>query len=138
MRVAIARGRLLPPPLVSAAFLLTVVATFGQDAATGVLTNGRSMTLNVGQKLPWSSDIIRHVKPEYPAAARAKDYHGSGIIRLVIDPTTGIVTSALVRRSTGYRVLDESAVNALRRWRWKPGTWKQVDIPVRFTVEPHR
>jgi hypothetical protein len=24
---------------------------------------------------------------------------------------------------------------ALRQWRWKPGKWKEIDIPVSFTIE---
>jgi outer membrane biosynthesis protein TonB len=35
-------------------------------------------------------------------------------------------------RSTGYGLLDSAAIAALRRWRWKPGTWREVDMPIAF------
>jgi TonB family protein len=136
MKVAFLRRWLLLTRTLSIAFLFTSITAFARDTATGMLANGRSITLEVGQNLPWSRDIIRDVKPEYPASARLNHYQGSGVIRLTLDLKTGLVTSATIKRSTGYRVLDESALKALRRWRWKPGTWKQVDAPVAFTMEP--
>jgi TonB family protein len=138
MKVTSVRGpQSLACIIVLSCFLLPVTSS-ARNTATAVLTNGHSITLEVGQKLPWTYDITRHTKPLYPADARAKGYQGSGVIRLTLDPKTGVVTSAIVRQSTGYKVLDQSALEAVRGWRWKPGKWQQVDVPVTFRMTPAR
>ena len=34
-------------------------------------------------------------------------------------------------------MLDDSAVRAIRLWQWRPGKWKEIEIPVTFTLGPH-
>jgi hypothetical protein len=36
--------------------------------------------------------------------------------------------------SGGFKKLDASAVTALRQWRWKPGTWRQVAMRITFAL----
>ena len=45
------------------------------------------------------------------------------------------VRSPSVIKSTGYQILDNAALAAFRNWRWKPGKWKQVDVPITFKLE---
>lgn len=54
--------------------------------------------------------------------------------RLSLDFKTGLVSKMAVVRSTGFRTLDNSALFALRQWTWKPGRWKEIDMPVTFTM----
>jgi TonB family protein len=72
--------------------------------------------------------------PEYSYEARERRMTGSGIVLLNIDLPTGRVTSARMLKSTGYQILDESALSAFRQWRFRPGTVSKVRIPVRFTM----
>jgi TonB family protein len=58
---------------------------------------------------------------------------GIGVFRLLLDPERGKVVKIISVRSTGFRELDDFAIDWLRRWHWKPGTWKEVDIPIEFT-----
>ena len=39
-----------------------------------------------------------------------------------------------MEQSTGDPTLDKSAVNAFRKWRFKPGTVSKVRIPIEFTM----
>jgi TonB family protein len=41
-------------------------------------------------------------------------------------------------KSTGNKLLDGSALEALSRWRFKPGTVSQVQIPINFTMASTR
>ena len=50
----------------------------------------------------------------------------------MLDLKTGLVRNAIVVQSTGYKTLDNNALVALRRWHWKPGRWKEIDIPITF------
>lgn len=73
-------------------------------------------------------------KPDYPYEARAKKLTGSGVCVVTVDPGTGNVTSADMVQSTGSPILDNSAVSAFRRWRFKPGALSKAKIPVTFTL----
>ena len=78
------------------------------------------------------ADRIAYRLPEYPYEDRARRHQGDGLFRITLDPKTGLVTQVTVIKSTGFASLDNSAVAAIRKWRWKPGRWKEVDMPIRF------
>src|ERR1051325_11293849 len=59
-------------------------------------------------------------RPEYPFEARARRWVGSGIGFIEVDPKSGSVMSARMERSTGYKILDDSALGAFKRWRFNP------------------
>jgi TonB family protein len=84
----------------------------------------------------WMDDAIKTVSPEYPYVARQRAMAGSGLFRLTLDLKTGTVSKVTVLRSTGAAMLDASAIDALHRWQWKPGKWKEVDVPITFTMRP--
>jgi len=86
------------------------------------------------KRAPWMDDAIKTVAPRYPYEARARHQFGSGLVRVTLDLSTGQVAKVTVIRSTGLPVLDKSAADAFRQWRWKPGKWKEVDLPITFTM----
>jgi hypothetical protein len=59
---------------------------------------------------------------------------GTGLYRQYIDLKTGAVTNVAVVKSTGVATLDNSAMAAFGKWRYKPGKWKEIDLPVTFTM----
>jgi len=73
-------------------------------------------------------------RPAYPYAARDKRLTGSGIVLVNVDSSTGTVVSAQMLKSTGYKALDDSALEAFRQWRFKPGTVRKVRIPINFVM----
>ena len=73
-------------------------------------------------------------RPEYPYEARRQRTTGSGLVILMIDPSTGSVIDARMPQSTGSVVLDNSAVSALRRWRFKSGTVAKMQVPITYTL----
>ena len=74
-------------------------------------------------------------RPAYPYEARSKHMTGRGIVLVIIDPLSGNVTSAQLLMSTGHKILDDSALEAFRQWRFKPGSVRKVKIPIRFTMQ---
>ena len=86
----------------------------------------------------WMDDAIKTVPPEYPYAARSRHMAGSGLFRLTLNLKTGTVSKVTVLQSTGAAMLDASAVEGLRRWQWKPGKWKEIDVPITFTMRGTR
>jgi TonB family protein len=83
---------------------------------------------------PWLQDRTKSVAPDYPYSERAQHHVGIGHFRMQLDLKTGVVTRITVAKSTGFQALDSCAVAALRQWRWKPGRWREVDMPVTFRL----
>lgn len=100
----------------------------------GIRANGEVVKGTGAQKPPWRADEMKTIAPEYPYAERATHHQGIGIFHLTVNPKTGFVTEVIVKKSTGYKTLDQSAVTAFRQWRWKPGRWKAFDFPVKFEL----
>jgi periplasmic protein TonB len=81
---------------------------------------------------PWQKDLIQSTPPAYSRADRAAWRQGRGVFHLTIDSQTGRVRDVTVKQSTGHSTLDAAAVAALKQWRFRPGSWRQLDIPVTF------
>lgn len=87
--------------------------------------------------LTWSSAKVLAVnapRPEYPYEARRQRTTGDGIVTMIVDPATGNVSSVSMSKSTGSPFLDNAALTAFRRWRFKPGTVSSVTCPITFTL----
>jgi TonB family protein len=61
---------------------------------------------------------------------------GRGIVLITIDPKTGIVTGTRMLQSTGSKLLDGAALKAYSRWRFKPGSMPQLNMPIEFATRP--
>ena len=70
--------------------------------------------------------------PDYPYQAKQAHVTGSGVCSLVVDTSNGRVTSATMAQSTGSKVLDKVTTDTFRRWRFKPGTIAQVNVPIAY------
>ncbi len=90
------------------------------------------------KRAPWMADRIKFVQPGYPVETRARHNQGTGVFRITLDINTGSVTNVVVAKSTGFSILDDSAIRAIRLWRWRPGKWKEVEMPVAFTLGSRR
>ena len=73
-------------------------------------------------------------RPVYPYEARRQRVTGSGVALLTVDQTSGTVTSVLMTQSCGNAILDNSTVDALRRWRFKSGSVTRVQVPITYTL----
>ena len=69
--------------------------------------------------------------PKYPDVARWRRWAGKGIFRCKLRPD-GTVSSVEIRKSTGYNVLDQAAIAALRQWRFKVSGIHFVNVPITF------
>ncbi|MCB1777837.1 MAG: energy transducer TonB [Candidatus Competibacteraceae bacterium] len=70
-------------------------------------------------------------EPTYPAFARRQGYEGQVIIRVQVS-STGSVGAVRIVRSSGYAMLDETALSAIKRWRFRPA--QQGGKPVEATL----
>jgi TonB family protein len=70
--------------------------------------------------------------PDYPYEARRAHVPGNGVCLITVDTTSGNVTSATMAKSTGNVLLDKITTKTFGRWRFKPGTVSQVEVPITY------
>lgn len=77
--------------------------------------------------------VLTRVDPEYSEEARAAKYSGSVMLSVVVN-TDGQAEDIKIVKSLGMG-LDEKAIEALERWRFRPGTNQGVPVKVRAQIE---
>jgi TonB family protein len=81
---------------------------------------------------PGGSGVAEYAPyPKYPTVARENHWTGSGIFMCKLRPD-GTVSSVELLQSTGHTLLDQSALDALRKWRFKVSEANKVRVPIRF------
>jgi TonB family protein len=79
-----------------------------------------------------SHGLCTYVKwPVFPEEARAKHLSGSGFV-VVYPAPDGSVERVEIARSSGHKILDDSALAAFSQWRFIPGKLKKLLIPFTF------
>lgn len=82
---------------------------------------------------------LANAAPRYPYLARRQGQEGRVIVRVQVS-AAGNAATVSVRRSSGYRLLDEAAVKAVKSWRFAPANRGgisvagSVDVPVSFKL----
>ena len=106
--------------------------------------SGSGLTEGVGDGVGTSNahaDYGRNPPPTYPAIARRREQQGTVTIRVLVG-IDGIVQRAEIAESSGFDVLDDAAIETVRRrWRFVPArsagtaveSW--VLVPIRFALK---
>ncbi|APG28401.1 hypothetical protein A7E78_11410 [Syntrophotalea acetylenivorans] len=78
--------------------------------------------------------------PSYPSTARRRGWEGE-VLLLVEVSAAGEVRKITVRRSSGYQILDRTALNAVYRWKFQAALRNgravagKVMVPIRFNIK---
>ena len=78
-------------------------------------------------------------RPEYPQEARRAGQEGVVLLSVEVG-TDGRADSVSLKRGSGYPLLDEAAIRAVRGWTFEPKTVASlpvastVDVPIRFNL----
>jgi protein TonB len=81
-----------------------------------------------------------NVPPVYPEIARIRGYEGIVLVAAEILPD-GSVGKMKIRKSSGYAILDQSAAEAVKPWKFEPAkksgkpfvVW--VELPIKFVLQ---
>lgn len=79
-------------------------------------------------------DILYRKHPLYPLASRKKGESGTVVLTVRLD-AQGRVREVAVRSSSGFPALDNSALSAVRAWRFDPKAPRVLFVPVVFRLE---
>lgn len=92
--------------------------------------------------IPADSDAayLNNPKPVYPLEARQRNWQGTVVLRVSVSED-GHVLQVNLQRSSGHETLDESALAAVKDWRFVPAkrgetpepSW--VSVPIVFKLE---
>ena len=77
--------------------------------------------------------LIHSVEPQYSQLAKANKVSGNVLVNLVVDEN-GIPRDVRVVRGIGYR-LDEEAIEAVNKYRFKPAMEHGQPVPVELNLE---
>ncbi|MCM8811784.1 MAG: energy transducer TonB [Candidatus Omnitrophica bacterium] len=83
---------------------------------------------------------LRNPAPAYPERARQLNQEGLVVVRVQVDKR-GLASRVEIKRSSGFPLLDDSAVRTIRRWKFIPAHMgpvakeSTVEIPVRFVLD---
>lgn len=127
----------LPPLAVerpaTAREIVAVASSAPEPAPTPVSTTAEA---RVTVPVPSS----RNVPPAYPLVARRRGLEGVVVLAVRVSPS-GACLAVEVEKGSGHTVLDEAAVEAVRRWRFAPAqaggeaVAAEVQVPIRFQLD---
>ncbi len=77
---------------------------------------------------------LKHVSPEYPPLAITAHVGGTVILECIIDVQGNVASVRLLR---GHPLLNEAAVEAVRKWKYVPTKLNGIPVAVEMTVTVH-
>lgn len=85
------------------------------------------------------ANYAHNPKPRYPAIAKSRGWQGKVMLRVKVS-AKGLSDSVTVEKSSGHDMLDESAIEAVKKWRFIPAkrgstpVASSVIVPIVFTL----
>ena len=79
-------------------------------------------------------------RPPYPRFAREQGWEGTVVLRIQVT-SSGSVDTVNIRNTSGYPLLDNSAVQSVKTWTFEPAKDGEfpipvtVDLPIRFNLD---
>ncbi|MES2308053.1 MAG: TonB family protein [Verrucomicrobiota bacterium] len=115
------------------------VASTGSSASTA---GGNSVGAvgSGGARVADRADYLRNPPPAYPSDAKKRGEEGTVVLMVELSDS-GSVESVSVTSSSGHSILDRSALDAVRHWRFQPakmggiGIKSSVKVPIRFDLQ---
>ena len=113
----------------------------GRSNIASIIRGGLETKNHVGSEdIGEAAQLPGNPPPRYPARAVRRGWQGRVILDVEVLPSgkTGLVHIAM---SSGYPVLDKSAQNAVKKWRFKAARRtgipyrSKVRVPVQFRLE---
>ena len=117
------------------------------DEFTNSMTSAAALTSRQSDQSVSATALImakplyrQNPTPSYPRKARRMGYEGIVMLKVLVDEN-GRVGDLMLLESSGYPILDRTALASVRKWRFEPGTeggikkkmW--VRVPIRFRLK---
>jgi len=111
-------------------FAALAPAAFAAENTTAVWGDGHTSAVSDEELMRYA---VASPSAGYPEAAQRTNITGSGLYELQINKA-GATTGVAVVKSSGSAVLDQAARSAFLKWRFKPGVFSRVRVPVSWSA----
>lgn len=104
------------------------------SASTTTSTTSQATSANTAETFTeanFRANYAHNPKPDYPTIAKSRGWQGKVLLRVKVS-AQGLSDDVTVEQSSGHEILDESAVEAVRKWRFIPA--KRGETPVASSV----
>jgi protein TonB len=87
----------------------------------------------------FKANYLTNPKPEYPSIAKSRGWTGKVMLRVQVSPE-GTANSVDVETSSGHEMLDEAAIDAVKKWKFIPAKKGEtavasaVIVPIVFSL----
>lgn len=88
----------------------------------------------------YQAEYLHNPKPPYPTAAVRMGYQGLVLLDIEV-LADGSVGDVQLLKSSGFKILDNAAMQAVKMWRFRPGrrlgqpVTAHATVPIRYTFE---
>jgi periplasmic protein TonB len=88
----------------------------------------------------YKADYLNNPKPAYPMVARRMGYHGKVVLDVEV-LAEGRAGDVRLHQSSGYDILDNSAIQTVKTWRFSPArrfgqaVTQRFLVPIKFSLE---
>ena len=122
----------------SAAVAAAPVASITPAASRSTVDGASETAAIIGPS--YGAAYLHNPSPPYPPVARRLKLQGTSVVRVFVSPE-GQPKNVELDKTSGVRVLDDAAVEAVKRWSFVPArrgsiriaAW--VNVPIRFHLE---
>jgi periplasmic protein TonB len=110
---------------------IATISTAAEEKETSLLSAGETRKATPAYR--------KNPRPDYPRIAQRRGYEGTVLLEVLVT-SAGKVEDLRIAESSGYPVLDRSAIKSVKKWLFEPGTIddQKVDmwirVPVRFEL----
>lgn len=94
-------------------------------------TSTSASTTQTFTEANFKANYAHNPKPQYPAIAKSRGWQGKVLLRVKVS-AEGLSESVAIEQSSGHDMLDQSAMEAVKKWRFIPA--KRGDTPVASSV----
>jgi TonB family protein len=77
------------------------------------------------QELAGHRKLVSRAVPEYPVLARSNKIHGAVKVEVLVAPDGTVKATDVLG---GHPVLAKAAMDAVRQWRWEPGSRESREV----------
>jgi protein TonB len=100
-----------------------------------------AITVRAQPDIQAKPNYLKNPEPDYPELARRR--HQAGLVLLAVKVTAeGRAERVEIKKSSGFSLLDDAAIEAVRDWEFQPARIgslaleSEIEVPVRFELSP--
>jgi TonB family protein len=116
--------------VITTALLIKATAQELSDGAVATWRDGHCSSFGEKERKQY---VLSWTGPQYAYEVRKSRISGAGRYEVQID-RSGRPNKVSILKSSGNRILDQEAIQALLAWRFKPGALQTLQVPVTWKI----